>query len=258
MAPETIEEMAADYLRQIRAVQSQGPYFIGGYSFGGLVAYEMAQQLRRAGQEVGLLVLMDPTSPRFWVPTGSESSGQRSVSRYALALRRHWKNLKELDGKGLAKHLMAALKWRSECLARALKMRLCYAYLEVGRRIPSGLRMFYFFETSEKATEKYMPSPYEGSVALLVAQSRADDSQPVFWQELISGDLRIHELAGDHLDPIVGPQVELWGNRVKESLLHSGIRRSPGCIAFAILNSPLFMGSQPIDLLLESLSLVQM
>ena len=52
MAPATVEEMAADYLRQIRGVQPQGPYLIGGFSFGGLVAYEMAQQLRQLGQEV--------------------------------------------------------------------------------------------------------------------------------------------------------------------------------------------------------------
>ena len=55
--------MAADYLKQIRGVQPQGPYLIGGFSFGGLVAYEMAQQLRQSGQDVGLLVLIDPSPP---------------------------------------------------------------------------------------------------------------------------------------------------------------------------------------------------
>ncbi|HEX2520598.1 MAG TPA: amino acid adenylation domain-containing protein, partial [Terriglobia bacterium] len=70
-APDTIEAMAADYLQQIRAVQSQGPYFIGGYSIGGPVAYEMAQQLRQGGHEVKLLVLIDPTSPRFWKLTNA-------------------------------------------------------------------------------------------------------------------------------------------------------------------------------------------
>ena len=52
-APTTVEEMAADYLRQIRSVQPQGPYLIGGFSFGGLVAYEMAQQLRQSGRKSG-------------------------------------------------------------------------------------------------------------------------------------------------------------------------------------------------------------
>ena len=50
-------------LREIRAVQPKGPYFIGGHSFGGIVAFEMAQQLHRQGQSVGLLVLLDPTTP---------------------------------------------------------------------------------------------------------------------------------------------------------------------------------------------------
>ena len=52
-APDTVEDMAADYLKQIRGVQPQGPYLIGGFSFGGLVAYEMAQQLRQSGRKSG-------------------------------------------------------------------------------------------------------------------------------------------------------------------------------------------------------------
>ena len=51
--------MAAYYVRQIRQVQPQGPYFLGGYSFGGVVAFEMAQQLYAVDQEVALLVLFD-------------------------------------------------------------------------------------------------------------------------------------------------------------------------------------------------------
>ena len=233
-APETVEEMAADYLRQIRSLQPQGPYFLGGFSFGGVVAYEMAQQLQQSGQEVGLLVLIDPTSPR------SSNITTRDVSLISSGPREPWplgSALEKLEAARSQPMGQLSVGWaegEKRRLARALKMRLCCAYLELGRRIPSGLRMFYFFETSEKAEGKYKPLPYEGSVALLVAHSSADDSQSV-WRELISGDLTIHELPGDHLDPIIGPQVEVWGNRIKRSLLQAGTRGPERSIAFAIL-----------------------
>ncbi|MBW4417922.1 MAG: amino acid adenylation domain-containing protein [Myxacorys californica WJT36-NPBG1] len=59
----TIEEMAAYYIKAIRQIQPQGPYYIGGWSFGGVVAFEMAQQLEQAGHEVALLAMLDTASP---------------------------------------------------------------------------------------------------------------------------------------------------------------------------------------------------
>jgi thioesterase domain-containing protein/acyl carrier protein len=217
-APETVEEMGADYLRQVRSVQPQGPYLVGGFSFGGLVAFEMARQLRQSGQQVGLLILIDPTPPNFSNAGTREVSSIGSESGDHGVVGRHWRNLRQQDPGRWVSYLLAGMKWRRQYYARALKMLLCCAYFRIGRRIPSGLRMFYFFETSEKATAKYMPSPYDGPVVLLQSQSSAAGSLSV-WREFISGDLKIHELPGDHLDAIIGPQVEVWGSLMKQSLV---------------------------------------
>jgi thioesterase domain-containing protein len=61
---ETFEEMARDYLAELRAVQPHGPYLLGGFSGGGIAAYEMARQLIEAGEEVPLLVLLDTPLPK--------------------------------------------------------------------------------------------------------------------------------------------------------------------------------------------------
>ncbi|HZI06168.1 MAG TPA: amino acid adenylation domain-containing protein, partial [Archangium sp.] len=58
-----VEDMARRYVEQVRAVQPEGPYLLGGWSLGGTVAYEMARELRRQGQEVALLVLLDSFAP---------------------------------------------------------------------------------------------------------------------------------------------------------------------------------------------------
>ncbi|QSJ17338.1 acyltransferase domain-containing protein [Nostoc sp. UHCC 0702] len=68
--PYTIcQNMASDYVKAIQTVQPQGPYFLGGHSFGGKVAFEMAQQLFKQGQEVALIALLDTSAPRSIKPT---------------------------------------------------------------------------------------------------------------------------------------------------------------------------------------------
>lgn len=60
----SLQAMAAAYLHDVRAGQPQGPYLLGGYSMGGVVAYEMARQLEEAGERTELLVLIDAFAPR--------------------------------------------------------------------------------------------------------------------------------------------------------------------------------------------------
>src|SRR5262249_28693274 len=61
--PATVAEMAADYIAQIRRVQPTGPYSLAGWSFGGIVAYEMATRLQEIGEEVTFLALVDSDHP---------------------------------------------------------------------------------------------------------------------------------------------------------------------------------------------------
>jgi pimeloyl-ACP methyl ester carboxylesterase len=58
-----MEDLAADYVAAVREIQPQGPYQLGGWSAGGLIALEMAQQLRDQGQQIELLALLDTTPP---------------------------------------------------------------------------------------------------------------------------------------------------------------------------------------------------
>ncbi|BCL37938.1 AMP-binding protein [Nostoc sp. MS1] len=60
-----VENMAVYYIKEIQTVQPQGPYFLGGYSFGGVVAFEMAQQLHKQGQKVALVAMIDTFRPGY-------------------------------------------------------------------------------------------------------------------------------------------------------------------------------------------------
>ena len=64
----SVEAMATDYLREVKTRQPDGPYYLCGYSFGGLVAFEMARRLWESGDEVGLAGLFDTTMSRLKWP----------------------------------------------------------------------------------------------------------------------------------------------------------------------------------------------
>lgn len=90
--PSTIEAMAAAYIQAIRAVQPEGPYLLGGFCAGGLLAYEVAQQLCAAGQAVDLLALIDPMAGpiRFIRLLGSFIRRFGSLTRLNAAKQLDW------------------------------------------------------------------------------------------------------------------------------------------------------------------------
>ncbi len=100
----SFEEMARDFLEEVRRYQPKGPYFFGGYSAGGVAAYEMAQQLTAVGQHVGLVVLFDtipPSNPRLsfadklkWRANGFQQKGVSLIVDTGTS--RLWRDLERL------------------------------------------------------------------------------------------------------------------------------------------------------------------
>src|SRR5712692_1384520 len=89
----SVEEMAAHYIKEMRELQPAGPYFIGGRSLGGMVAFEMACQLRAQGQEVGLLALLDTYPSGYAKLFRDETTVCAAFGRAARRARAHVANL---------------------------------------------------------------------------------------------------------------------------------------------------------------------
>ncbi len=182
----TIEEMALHYIHEIRSVRPRGPYFLGGFSFGGLVAYEMAQQLRAGGEDVGLLVLFD-TYP------GNLAAEDNSV--LSLLLHLNWENLFRDLPTVVEKRIRRRLKWWR-------------------RRVHPAL--WDVRNSNTAASNNYVLRPYEGRATLLRAEKkslRGSKDPHGAWNSLIA-NLDIHEIPGDHFDILVQPHV----NRLAECL----------------------------------------
>jgi len=211
-APSTVEEMAADYFKEIRTIQPEGPYFLGGYSFGGIVAFEMAQQLQKQGQKVALLVLIDPAGPNNDLSPHRVSSAV-NITPFRHETYQHLHNLARLGLREKLTYISERMKWRLDEINRKIKMMVCRFYLRIGKRVPPRLRMFYFFEVGRHARQKYAPQIYPGRIIFLKAERSSLE-----WSGLAAEGLEIHEVPGRHLDLLRAAHAQVIGENLRACL----------------------------------------
>lgn len=208
---ESIEAMAAESIADLRRVQAQGPYYIGGFSFGGLVAYEMAQQLLRAGEAVGGLVLLDTANPSAlnWRPRDR--------------LLQHWRNLRAEGPRYLGYRLQGNLERRRQ--AREQKNKAAAATAVQDNAF--AYRVELVTEMSTQAELRYQPQPLDAPVLLAKCDFRTPPTQGIGfpahesngWRELVApGRLRIVHVQCSHLDMVVPPHASQTAQQVTEGL----------------------------------------
>ncbi|MFZ0732910.1 MAG: amino acid adenylation domain-containing protein [Candidatus Sulfotelmatobacter sp.] len=190
----SVPEMAARYLKEIRGVQSEGPYRIGGYSFGGLVAYEMAQMLRTQGEQVELLALFDT------YPGQDETRGAQLKSLMSLPIK---ERITFLAKKG--SFVLMTLRKRIEL-----------------RLLPRALRNVR--QACSKAAGKYEIQPYNGRVTLFRVREKSVDSlndpYAIWWRVAREG-VELREISGDHLSLLKEPQVRFLAQELGDCLTQS-------------------------------------
>ncbi len=202
-----VRAMADEFLGDLRKVQAQGPYYLGGYSFGGLVAYEMAQLLRAAGEQVALVVLFDTMNPALPGWTFTER------------LLAHLSNLRERGPAYFANRLLARL--RAEIVRHQRKL-----FATLARFSPFQFRNDAVWVAAEEAMYSYTPVAYAGDVLLVQADARltAGDGLGVRphesngWRELIGGRFEIAPVSSSHDDVVSGPVALVTARAVNQAL----------------------------------------
>ncbi len=213
--------MAAHYLRAVRRLQPHGPYYLGGYCFGGVVAYEMACQLSRQGQRVAALVIFEgyaPSRSRQGAP-----SWTRQRLGYFLANLPGW----------LAdyRRLGAAYAWRRAWhvftqLARQLAVRLRVGPALRPRDIVDGAENLtptqqQVLAAHLQASRQYAPAPYVGRVTLLNIRHQSlllDPDPRRGWQRLAQGGVTIRRIDGSHHNILQPPYVASLAHALRASL----------------------------------------
>lgn len=206
----TIEKLASIYLEEMRSFFPQGPYLIGGLSYGGLIAVEMAQQLQAQGSEPALLIVLDASVPG--------SAGRREPSVQLSIF------LQNLRRQGIS-YLIGKVKIKFEFWSERLLRRVQFAALSFYRfariRVPRRLRFSLMEEIHRRALDQYKFKPYSGKITLIRAINRGveilskQEDPNLGWGKFAQGELEIHDVPGGHMGILLEPNVPILAEKLK-------------------------------------------
>jgi amino acid adenylation domain-containing protein len=163
-----LRQMAADYIQEMRTVQPTGPYQLCAFSMGGVVAFEIACQLRAAGEEVAFLGLFDTYSPGYL----KQISGPNLV-QYKLSVHRGALSRSELPQK--LHYLRRRLRHRLFVIQSSLFGRI---FVALRLPMPHRIRYDYVRQINEEAAEKYVPGKYPGTLTIFRANIQPEGIVP--------------------------------------------------------------------------------
>jgi amino acid adenylation domain-containing protein len=230
-----IEDMAAHYIEALRRVQPEGPYYLGGWSFGGLVAFEMAQQLLSSGHQVALLVILDTLAP---VPGNMPSLGDGFKFILTTVARSIWSFFIDYfylitapnknQGNSFTPRFPNFNKFiqgfRTNEFWHSLLGEAVIANLmpeESRRRILSELNilpMLRVYQANSQATLNYVPQVYPNSITVLrtsVQSSIAHQDLTLGWSKLAGGKVEVHSVPGNHLTMLKKPHVQVLAEQLR-------------------------------------------
>ena len=227
--PLSTKKMAADYLKEIRIVQPEGPYYLGGYSFGGMVAFEIAQQLKSQGQKVALLVLIDTINGKS---NGNENGHQlphlEALSpMYSLSVCADANGVPQGVAVNENTHVSPLSKLRNKLGLKRKVQKIAWTLcLAVGVPLSAELRQHYRLYAFRKAAHVYQPDKYDGEVVFFRSTKNKYKFRR-FWQEYVTREMQTHDLPGDHFELFSQPSVGILAEKLKMSLEEAYKRSLP-------------------------------
>ena len=199
----TVEEMAERYLEEIRALQPEGPYCLGGYCLGGTIAYEMAQQLHQEGHEVALLALFDTYN--F---TRMDKAQMLPYLWQKIAF--HIRNLAGLSRKDLLGYLSSKVRIATDGELRSLWKNLSKSLRKKSGGTGSRQALADVQETNDAAADAYQPKVYPGQVTIFKPKINYNffPDPKMGWGESVTGELEIVPLPVNPHAMLVSPFVK--------------------------------------------------
>jgi amino acid adenylation domain-containing protein len=217
-----IEDMAAYYIEVIRTIQTEGPYSIGGWSLGGVVAFEMAQQLTAQQQKVEHLLMLD-SGP--WRAEEKSIDDEDAAEILLEALKDYepvlMKEIEPLQG--------------DERIDYLLKKAISMDFLPPDFEVAQAHHLLTVEKTNERAMEQYVPQLYPGRVTVFKAvppiavqlsgvSTGSGEAREVLpdstmgWEELAAGGVQVIDVPGTHGTMLTPPYVETVALRIRACL----------------------------------------
>ncbi|WP_375488802.1 thioesterase domain-containing protein, partial [uncultured Mycobacterium sp.] len=204
--PDSIQSMAKNYADRLQAHYPVGPYQLLGWSFGGIVAHELAVELRRRGCVVQRLVLLDPGHSGTST-VGNEALDERQVETYILDqfLRSHGIDFPE----------------QSTPLTYGQAQEIIQHHPEV---VLPPRKLFEFMVKCGHANQFYrqdhVPEVFDGDVVIFAAQSEDgnDSSQRQYWRPYVAGDITVYPVDCAHHEMMTAESLSMYAEQLKLSL----------------------------------------
>lgn len=211
----SIEAMAASYIAAIRAVDPDGPLCLAGYSGGGVVAFEMAQQLASQGRTVPFLLLFDTLAPHAAVRPMPLVEKIWSARRWSMRFALDWPR---------------RLRQRRVTEDRRRQVR---AWIQRNERVPHEFLDVYLMDAYLEAQSRYQTRAYAGSMTILRAREASTDyvraGPKLGWESFVQGGIEVYEVNSDHLTMMEKPAIDEVAAIVKARMeaLHASFSASP-------------------------------
>ena len=212
-------------MSEMRSIQPTGPSYIGGFCFGGLIAVEIAQQLRSAGENIAVLVALEPDAFKNCPRSISKAALQPNSLEKAAGFRGSYFRYRE-DLAKLEKGQRMAYVWRKvhghathwmDELKNAIKTAICAFCVELGITLPISLRSFYIRSIYDRATSNYPLKVLPGSLSVILQESPANFAFP--WKELTTQGVDICMIpAAGHTDILKEPHIKIWAEKLQTIL----------------------------------------
>jgi thioesterase domain-containing protein len=239
-----VDAMASHYIKALRAVQPDGPYSLGGWSMGGVVAFEMARQLQAKGQKIALLALVDTQAPNSKEKSIDDSNATLLI-KYAQDL-------------GLPLSALISASEHLPQLDQDVQLPYLFQQLSAAGILPSGIdlhelhRLCRVFRANVRAMQSYVPDPGSVRVTLFKATDKlefptrtlrlilflsklswrkiprlrkiirraVDDhrDQTMGWGKVAAKGVAVHEISGNHYSMMAQPNLETLAERLRAYL----------------------------------------
>ncbi|MBL9168448.1 MAG: amino acid adenylation domain-containing protein [Verrucomicrobiales bacterium] len=218
-AIQTIEDMARLYLQRLQAVHPEGPYHLIGLSFGGLVAYEMAQQLKAMGRSVGLVGILDTFPTGYDQHLGWRARLENFCGTVVSKLKAHW----TLHAREGLRGLPWILRERWQTLCRWVQP--IWSPLRGKGDSASGTAVadpsVLVERLNHQACDRYAVCPYPGKVALFIAAESPPSIKELLrkvWKPLPVEGVDVYESPGDHNTIVEPPNDRVLAGKLRSCL----------------------------------------
>jgi acyl-CoA synthetase (AMP-forming)/AMP-acid ligase II/thioesterase domain-containing protein/acyl carrier protein len=200
--PERVEDIAAHYIEEMRLLQPEGPYYLMGLCVGGLIAYEMAQQLLAQNQKVALLVLFDVELLQL-TPYTKILSDFNDIRRKIL---------------NLPKKIAALFKLRSK-QGQSCTFHSAYHQADIHHQLPGYNPTRFHPHGDSYLLSSYIPKTFPGKTVFFKPKRTQHPGNPLWTCRLLcTGELDIHEISGYHEEILKEPHVQVLAQCLKSHI----------------------------------------